>query len=476
MNPVDRQLLLQVMRDRCSSGVLVRLSWFICLCALATLVFSYYIGKPVFGEGLMLGLASGLAYLWCGAFVKNAVQQNMPSNAVLVPGLRRRLMRLTVWLYLGATLLTGALSWALFGRPGYGLLGGALFSIYVLYAQRYALLHFLPTVVIVGSLSISKHPVDAVLAAADRIGEPLVTAAGLALLALVSRHAVRALFPQGGDRHWRWYQCQRRQLARVSGAALNMEPGGGVRWLAWLRRPYNAVLRADSERGASQGRQMMHALGTMGHDGGAIAYVLISLAAMSWVGNYLAGRTDQAFVLVCSTMMQGMLMMSVLVYAATVSSQAVRFSGEQSLYRLTPAAPAAAQLNRVLLGTLMFRCLRLWALSLAAIICVDAAVMGRFEVRGITVALGALMLPFAGLLLRDYASAPRQPNAMLAAAASVAVVVAYIALAVVDQMHPGLPLFLFSAVVVAATGVALRLRWQQLVDAPLAFPAGRLAA
>jgi hypothetical protein len=64
-----------------------------------------------------------------------------------------------------------------------------------------------------------------------------------------------------------------------------------------------------------------------------------SLVAMCWAGDYLAVQADQAFVLVCSTMMQGMLMMSVLVYAATVSSQAVRFSGEQSLYRLTPAAP-----------------------------------------------------------------------------------------------------------------------------------------
>jgi hypothetical protein len=48
--------------------------------------------------------------------VKNAVQQNAPSNAVLVPGLRRRLMRLSL-LYLAATLLTGALSWLLISRP-----------------------------------------------------------------------------------------------------------------------------------------------------------------------------------------------------------------------------------------------------------------------------------------------------------------------------------------------------------------------
>jgi hypothetical protein len=150
---------------------------------------------------------------------------------------------------------------------------------------------------------------------------------------------VQALFPQGGDRHMLWHQCFSRQLARANGTALNMEPGGGIRWLAWLRRPYNTTLRADSRHGAAPGRQMMHALGTMAYDGGAIAYALVSLVAMCWAGDYLAVQADQAFVLVCSTMMQGMLMMSVLVYAATVSSQAVRFSGEQSLYRLTPAAP-----------------------------------------------------------------------------------------------------------------------------------------
>lgn len=463
MNAADRQLLLQVMRDHASSGLLVRLSWFVGACILVQLVSSHYFSQPLFGEIGLLFLGSTLAYLWCGAFVKNAVQQNSPSNAVLVPGLRRRLMRLTAGMYLAATLVTGALGWLLADRPGCGLLLGAVFSIYVLYAQRYGMLNFLPTVIIVGSLSISSHPVDDLLAAADRIGEPLLSLAGLALLALAGWQAVHALFPQGGDHHWRWYDCQHRQLARASGAALNMEPGGGLRWLAWLRRPYNAALRADSRSGAS-GRRMMHALGTMGYDGGAIAYMLVSALVMALVGRYLAAKTGAGQMMVCSTIMQGMLMMSVLVYAATVSSQVVRFSGEQSLYRLTPSAPAAAQFNRVLLDTLMFRCLRLWALSLAAIICIDMVILGRLEVRGITVVLGALMLPFAGLLLlllllRDYAAVPRQPNGVLA----------YIALAVVDQMHPGWPASWF-----AGPGPARP--WSRWRRAPGAGPSWHRAA
>jgi hypothetical protein len=219
----------------------------------------------------------------------------------------------------------------------------------------------------------------------------------------------------------------------------------------------------------------MHALGTSAHDGGAIAYMLVSSVGMAWLGRYLASQGDQVAAMVLSTMMQGMLMMSVLVYAATVASQAVRFRAEQGLYRLTPAAPATAQINRVLLGTLMFRSLRLWALSVLAIISIDMIVLGQFELRGITFVLAMLMLPFAGLLLRDYAGAPLQQNPVVNVVVSTLVVVIYIALALVDQAHPGLPLFWFGGAVGAATVVALRLRWQQLMSSPPALPAGRMA-
>ncbi|MYM22513.1 hypothetical protein GTP46_07640 [Duganella sp. FT135W] len=473
---MNRQLVTQVLRDRASCGLLVRLSWFVGACAVGQLIFAYTVGNPAFGNLLMLFLVCGLAYLWCGAILKSSVQQNLPSNAVLVPGLRSSLMRMTAVLYLVATLFTAALSWLLLDRPGYGLLGAGLFSIYVLYAQRYNWLNLLPSVIVVGSMWITKHPMDKLLAAADTVGEPLVTAIGAVLLALLGRHALHAVFPRGGDRHFAWHQCFSRQLARAKGTVLNTEPGGGMRWLAWLRMPYNAALRFDSRRGAAQGRQMMHVLGTSAHDGGVIAYALVSVIAMSWAGRYLASQTDQIFVMVCSTMMQGMLMMSVLMYAATVATQMVRYSGEQGLYRLTPAAPATAQINRVLLGTLMFRCLRLWGLSVLAIVCIDMIVLGQFELRGITFVLAMLMLPFAGLLLRDYASAPLQQNSLLTVAVSTLVVVIYITLAVVDQTYPGLPLFWFGGAVGVATVVALRLRWQQLMASPAALPSGRMAA
>ncbi|MYM66952.1 hypothetical protein GTP45_08945 [Pseudoduganella sp. FT55W] len=475
MNAADRQLLLQVVYDRAGRGTLVRLSWFIGFLGLVQLISKHF-NQPAFGEVPLLFLSSCLAYLWCGAFVKNAIQQNSPSNAVLVPGLRRRLMRMTVYFYVAATLLTGVLSWLLLDRPSYGLLLGAVFSVYVLYAQRHSGLNFLPVAVIIASTWVSRHPVDELLAAVDRIGELPITVIGLLLLALMGWHAVHMLFLHGGDRHWAWHHRHIRQLARANGRTVNTAPGCGLRWLAWLRTPYNLALRADSRRGAGRGRQMLHSLGLPAYDGGAIGYALVSAVVMALVGRYVASKGDVVVTMICSTMMQGMLMMSVLIYAATVASQAVRYGGEQGLFRLSPAAPATGQFNRVLLGTLLFRCLRLWLISAVAAIAIDAAVLGQFELRGITYALAMLMLPFSVMLLRDYASAAAQPNTVLTVATTTLVVLAYIALAGLDQKYPGLPLFWLGSIVWAATAVTLVLRWRRWGAAPVLLPAGRLAA
>jgi len=317
--------------------------------------------------------------------------------------------------------------------------------------------------------------VDDLLAAGDAIGEPLVTLIGTVLLVSLGRPALRALFPQGGDRHWDWYLRFTRQQAIASGRVLNAEPGHGIRWLAWLRAPYNAALRADSRRGANQGRQLLHTLGTPAHDGGAAIYAVVSAVIMALVGRHLAAKGDPVLTMVTSTMMQSMLMMGVVVYVSTLAAHAVRFGGEQGLYRLAPAAPASAQFNQVLLGALLFRSLRLWLACTVAVMGVDAIILGQLQVRGITFALAALVLPFILLLMRDYAAAPPRPNVLLGIVMTTLVVVADIALAMVDQLHPGLPMFWFGAGLVLVTALIMRLRWQQLTALPPLLPACRVA-
>jgi hypothetical protein len=369
------------MRDRAAGGLLMRLSWFLAACVVGELVFAMYFGQPRFGHALLIGLVCGTGYLWCGAFLKSAIQQNQPVYACLVPQLRRRLMTLTTALYLGCTLVTAAMSSVLIGHGGYALVCGGMFSVYMLFAQRYALLNLFPSVVILVSVSMQNQPLRALVAAAEALGEPVVAGAGAILLLLLGRLGLHAAFPQGGDRHWSWHAFQSRQLAQQNGGA-TAPSTGGPRWIAWFRIAYLATLRRDSRGGASQGNMMMHTLGTAAHDGTSIAYVLLFTVIAILIGRHLAAQGDHLHASVTVTLMQASLMLSCLMYVVAVGASTVRNGVEQSLYLLTPAAPEAARINAVLLRTLLWRCLRLWLISLAGAACIDFAMLGRLELRG----------------------------------------------------------------------------------------------
>lgn len=240
------QLLIQVMRDRAAGGLLVRFSWFLAACVAGELLFAHYFGQPRFGHALLVGLICGTGYLWCGAFLKSAVQQNQPAYACLVPQLRRRLMTLTATSYLACTSVTAAMASVLLGHGGYALVCGGMFSVYMLFAQRYAMLNLLPSAVILVSVSMQNQPLHALAATAETMGEPAVAGAGALVLLLLGRLGLHAAFPQGGDRHWAWHAFQARQLAQQNGGAPAPSPAAragphGSASLMWRRCGVTAV-------------------------------------------------------------------------------------------------------------------------------------------------------------------------------------------------------------------------------------------
>lgn len=471
MNAANAMLLRQMMLDPCAGRMMVRISWLVAVCALVFWGVATYAEAPGARDLMLLFLACGLGYMWCGAFLRSAAQQNLPLNACLVPGLRSRLMRLTAMLFSACTLVTAVLFGLMTGHAGYALVIGGLLSLYALFAQRYAWLNFLPTVVILASLAITR-PMEKLLAAVIFIGEPSVTVVGVVVLGLLGWQALRAAFPQGGDRHWAWYRCQKRQLAKTRGELPFSGPGSSLRS---LRAPYDAALRTDSRRGAAPGRQMLHALGAPAHDGIAIGYLILSTIVMVLVVRHLVAASPDALLLVTAASMQGLLMLSALMYATALVKHAVRHSGEQSLYRLTPAAPAPAQFNRVLMRTLLFRCLRLWLLSSVAVACIDIAMLGTLEVRGVSYVLSMGMLPFSGLALRNFAVLPTRLSESRLMAVLTMVAIADIMLIVFSRSRPGLPLFWLGTAVAVAGLAGLWLRWQHVVALPPVLPAGRLA-
>jgi len=467
------QLLVQLMHDRSAAYLLLRTTGFLAVCVVGELLFALNFGQPPLGNALLVLLVGGAGYMWCAAFLKSAAQQNQPAYACLVPGLRRRLMNLTALLFAACTLATAALGAWLVGHPGYALVCAGLFSLYILFAHRYPLLNFLPSVVIISTVSNNNRLAHILLDTADTIGEPVVAGVGALVLALLGVYGVRAAFPQGGDRHWAWHRRLGSQLSRLKGKPSVDGATGGGRWTAWLRLAYTAALRRDSRGGASQGRMMMHALGRKAHDGGAVAYMLVTTLVMVLVGRQVTGQGSLDVVLVSSSTMQGCVLLASLLYAVTASANVARHGGEQGLYRLTPAAPSAAAINRVLANTLLFRCLRLWLLSLACAACIDLATFG--QLRGITLLLATLVLPIAGLVLRNYAVMSARSDEMVAIVGTILLVAACIAALWAERMLPGFPWEWAAGGVTLASAAGLYLRWRHLMSLPPLLPAGRLA-
>lgn len=471
MNAAELQFLAQIVRHRRDGRLMKYLSWFIVFSAAGLLVAGYLSERPLFGKGMFLALISGLGILWCGDFLKSAIQQNLPANAVLVPGLRAGLMRMTALLYAGCVLFSAALGWLMLGHPGYVLLAAGSLSVFILFANRYAWLNLLPSAIFIATLFVTNRPLDLLSDVVLSVGEPLLTFLGAMLLLLLGWKGLLAAFPQGGDRHWAWRSCALRRQARSRGEAQVGGVGaGGLRWLAWLRKPYAAALRTDSRPGADAGRQLMHTIGPAANDGTAIAYLALAAVAMALVLYRMSASKELVLMLMCSTTMQ-----SVLMYVSSVVKQVARRGAEQRLYLLTPAAPAAAQINRTLMRTLLFRALRLWLLASLCVAGVDVVMQGGLKIRGVTFLIAMLLLPCAGLVLRNYAAIPAHTRETPATALMLAMVLVCTLLPLLAYTQPGLPWFGFGGAIGIGAVIGLWLRWRQVMALPPVLPAGRLA-
>lgn len=477
MSGAYTQLLLQVVRDRCANRMMVRISALLALGALvvALLVLSLR-SRTELAWQAPLGAAALLIVMWSGEYLKSAVRQNHPSNACLVPQLRRRLIVLTVALFAACALAVAAMAAAVFGHFGYALVGAGAFFCYMLYAQRYTVLAFLPAVIIFGSLSL-KAWLAALWLSLAAMGEPALAGMGVIAVVALGAAGIQLLFPRGGDRHWAWHARQAALLRRVQGDPLKREDAGARnRFSMLLRFGYSATLRRDSQRGAAPARMLMHTLGPTAYEGGYLAYLLLVTAVAAGVVLYAGGDTPAVRDMMRTFVMQICLLVAVVLYAADLLKSASRHGAEQALFFLAPRAPAAAQVNRMLGAALLTRFLRVWLLACAVAFLVDMLLLGAPRIYGSTFLLAALLLPFSCVLLRDYAATPASHTQTTTLVWTFVSMLAYLLALAAENEFPELPLFWIGGAVVLATLLALRWRWLRLMALPAVLPAGRLLA
>lgn len=473
--PAYRQLLLQVVREHSIYRMMVRINWLLGGGAVLVLAATWYADKPRVASYVLALLLWCATMMWCGAVLKSAARQNRPEYACLTPGLRGRLLRVVAILFIFSILLGGLLTAALSEYGGYGLLAAGMMNVYILFVTRYPQAMLVPLAVsLIASQSALVDDIGAALHA--HLGQSWITAIGSVLLLILGALGLQRVLPRGGDRHWAWFKLYNQRLVAAGAPPLPVSNTLLDRWRqATWRARYHLALRNDSRTGGTPQRMMVHALGPGAYPLGyvvdlavAMALLLVGLAIFS------AWRETRQFFM-WSMVMKGGLLLTVVTYVDRAIDGAVSYRTEQAVFFLSPGAPQARDVNRLLAGGLVRGFAIVWAAALVCVACFDFFVLREGRLRGSSFVLATLMLPFACALLRDYAvMRPATRTSSWKALTFLYLMVCSAFLAVAERW-PAVPWFWLGGLVALVSALAVAWRWHKLVALPPVLPAGRLA-
>jgi hypothetical protein len=473
-----RELLMQAVYERRTLGSLW-VTW--CLLALAVMVtigagfwLRHWQAGVLMGD-VMLGVT---AALWWGRMVNVAIMQNLPSHACLVPQLRRRLMRMVALTFVASVLVVTGIAASVIGHFGYLLCGLSLLFPFVLLQQRYPLLALLPSVIIFSMLSWLKAPWQALVRIASGYDEAVVSVLLLCAIVELSVWSLRVAFPRGGDAHadWRVRYVQRQLRMKGDQRGNSFLDRGLVRRWPALRNFWRTLgLRVGQGRSttATAGNNMQYALGISVY-GAAVSVPVMAL--FGWFCCVFPAMFSDQFSMAWSFWKYMVELMVTLAVPSVLQSMVTAISqrtGEQGLLRLAPGMPAAPAINAMLSRVLAQGFALVWGTSMVCELLVQRLSAGHWVLDGAVALLLVLPLPFFAMVLRDFAAMPVRHTPQIGI---VFLSLPVLALAWLLRWYYA-PLCGWVALLLVVASVAvLRQRWQDMLRAPVAFPAGRLAA
>lgn len=424
------------------------------------------------------GPRAALALAWCLAsiflllswiwrFLPGAMKLASPANAQLVPQMRQRLVELSwlvccvgiagiasapyedgselgVWLmWIVVLLLGGAL----------GVAGHRAGSAFIIVASFSSLLASQVPEALTALLS---HPLVVVLA--------LPVYAGVILL------AVRAMFPQAGERHWDMLARRARWATAAGKSDPLVEELAGKRARGW----YAASLRRDCARRDGR-RLVLHALGPGFHLGEFVVVLAYMAAIVAGIGVLAIWRADRIVVDGLGWVFTSMLLVVPLVHCVRIGQLSGGLASAQALVRLAPAMPAAAaRFNRRLGRALLLQALTVWGLTVGAALLLAALGGAGPEALLRVASLACMILPVVAVPLRDHASTRQSAAAATATLLLVSLVVSVLLGGAVNAFT-GIPVLPVAALVsIGYTGYAVVRGLRTMRQAPCAFPAGRM--
>lgn len=410
--------------------------------------------------------ASGIVLLtWVFCYLPGAFKLNTPANAQLAPGMRARLLELSmaVWTLCVAGLALGSagatakvalsVTWFLVASLGMGLaaIGSGVGSWVMLLIWP---LMGLPTFIPESVRAIMGHPAFLPLLAA------LLAPAGLATM--------RAIFPQAGDRHWKL--LEKRTVWRDRNAfKQRAENGLLLHWQAY------ALRRAGERR--DLGAMLLHGSGP----GLPLGIIGLCIAGMGLFGLVMVGfmRLGGSPMAAELALQMGWIwsLLPLLLFQlhTNLLANLTDMPAGQPLLRLAPAMPATApRFNRLLASTALRSSLAAWGMATATALLCSALSGAALDEMQLVASLCGLALPALILPLRDHAHRSRW-NPVLQWLAVLALAGACLLAAIPVGRLLALPVFPTAAgLAIALTAFQVARRYRAMLRAPFAFPVGRL--
>ena len=434
---------------------------------LALRVFAWSVlSMPLFG-----------GWVW---LVLSLMQQNHPNAARLVPRQLRTLRRVLFGAWLALASLAALLGWA-FGHPWSVATGAALLLTLLTWIVRMPILGIFLWLVPASAAQWAHTPVaEAVIRAlyAAWQGQPerLVLAGAVALLAAAGLTPFFVL-RSGGSRHAQAYRRRAWRLASIGSCGAgptSWRASGGVLG-EWLRQGAVGVYRrrlahVNTRRAGAVLPRALLGLGPPIHWTGQLGQLLTFGSAAALVVFFLwQANADTNSVPVAAWGLSA----GVLTFAVNLALQArAAIHGtrrEQALMMLLPGMPRGRALNRALARRLSAQFIVSWALGVLAC----ALMLPLGERFGWFAIYAAACLPLGALLWTDWSRV--QAPTSISAVVPLLVTMPLALGAIAAQAWAGVPAWVCALIFVAAAALLFGRRARRLVDAPSAFPAGRLA-
>lgn len=409
-----------------------------------------------------------LALLYWLDFVHGVVKQLTPANAALVPGVRQHAIDMVLAFWLAFTLF---ITIVMEGAFGHSVLWVAAAAVWLLGSamnrvgyQSGMVFQLLPLYLMAMSRETFKT-LDAF------VSGPAGIASCAVLLFAMACFGKRMLFPVG-ERHFAQFALVEKGLRKERERA-----GGSLGVASALTGRYAASLEGLGQGRASAGTIILHALGP-------IAHWSTPLHALAGIGCGLVAfklLLTQASPDMRSTlsMVSGFIVMPLVLLFMSgpkmLAQRALETIGEQSLLRMAPVVADMRMYNAVLGTALLKRAVAEWAVVAAAL--VGAPLMAGAPLKYVLLQLGVccLALPLTTLVLRDYARSARFSCFYPLLAGLYLTVVGAACWFALSRFDVGAITALAAATGLTATFVMAVMRARAMDQAPLAFPAGRMA-